>query len=266
MSVITVSRGSFSGGKLLAECLGATLGYRCIDRDAVVARAASRGVSAQELVTALEKPPANQVATLNHRKYIYLALVQAALAEEILSGKAIYHGHAGHLLLNPGISVLRLRVVAPMEFRIRMAQERSGLSRAETIAYIQKKDAERRRWTQYLYGVDWENPSLYDLVLNLEHFGIETASRFVGGLIKEGIPYFSEEHPSAMKDFALASRVRAQLAINPLTSNLEVQVESRAGAVTIKSSPLDEREEVRQCVLSVPGVTELKIEETAVAA
>jgi len=265
MSVITISRGTFSGGKLLAERLSATLGYRCIDRDAIVNSAAVRGVSQKELVAALEKPPANSVATLNHRKYIYLAVVQAALAQEILSGRAIYHGHAGHLLLSGGISVLRLRVIAPIEFRIRMAQERLGLSRSETVAYIQKADADRRRWTQYLYGVDWEDPSLYDLVLNLEHFGIETATRLVAGMIKEAGSDFLEEHPSAIGDFALASRVRGKLALKPLTSHLEVEVQSRSGVVTIKNTPFDDQEEVRNCVMGVPGVTALTYEEAAPA-
>ena len=57
MSVITISRGSFSGGKMLAECLSATLGYRCIDRDVIVERAAASRVSQEELQRALEKPP-----------------------------------------------------------------------------------------------------------------------------------------------------------------------------------------------------------------
>lgn len=45
MSVITISRGTFSDGKMLAERLSATLGYRGIDRDAIVERAAARGVT-----------------------------------------------------------------------------------------------------------------------------------------------------------------------------------------------------------------------------
>ena len=57
MSVITISRGSFSGGKMLAECLAHRLGYRCVDRDVIVERAAASGVSQDELLDALLKPP-----------------------------------------------------------------------------------------------------------------------------------------------------------------------------------------------------------------
>lgn len=37
MAIITISRGTFSGGKALAECLSRTLGYRSIDRDMLIA-------------------------------------------------------------------------------------------------------------------------------------------------------------------------------------------------------------------------------------
>ena len=35
MPIITISRGSFSGGKMLAETLAKRLGYRSIERDQV---------------------------------------------------------------------------------------------------------------------------------------------------------------------------------------------------------------------------------------
>jgi len=36
MSVITISRGTFSGGRWLAECVAGHLGYRCVNRDVIV--------------------------------------------------------------------------------------------------------------------------------------------------------------------------------------------------------------------------------------
>ncbi len=57
MSVITISRGTFSGGKTLAECVAQKLGYRCVDREVIVERAAASGVSQEDLRAAMEKPP-----------------------------------------------------------------------------------------------------------------------------------------------------------------------------------------------------------------
>jgi len=263
MPVITISRGTFSGGKALAECLSRRLGYRCIDRDAIVKLATARGVSEQELHSAFERPP--KAAGLDHKKYIYLALIQAALAKEVRNGQAIYHGLLGHLLLKGGIGVLRVRVIAPMEFRIRMAQERLQLGRSEVLAHIEKMDQDRRKWTRYLYGVDWEDPSLYDLVINLEHISATQACRLVAGMAKEGYFEFSAEQQAAMNDLALASRVRAELARDPFTSNLEVETEACGGSVTIKGALYDQLEEVQRVARAVAGVTALTIHEPALA-
>lgn len=154
MSVITISRGTFSGGKRLAECLAGHVGYRCIDRDVIVEKAAASGAPHDELREALEKPP-GFLERFKHKRYLYLALIQAALAEEVRHGDVIYHGYAGHLLLKGGGPVLRARVIAPLEYRIATAQHRLKLSRNEVIAYIRKVDSDRQKWAHYLYGVDW---------------------------------------------------------------------------------------------------------------
>jgi cytidylate kinase len=260
MAVITISRGSFSGGILLAECLGKTLGYRCIDRDVLVARVASRGVSEGKLRAALDTPPRFPGA-FAHSKYIYLTLMQAALAEEVCAGDAVYHGMLGHLLLQSGMAVLRVRIIAPMEFRIRMAQERNRLSRSEAIAHIARMDEDRRRWTLYLYGVDWEDPSLYDLVINLDQISIDRACRLIAAFIREAACEFSPEQVAALEDFRLASRVRAELALAPLTSNLEVEVEARRGDVLIKGPLYEQVEEVRRVACAVPGVVSLSCQD-----
>lgn len=264
MSIVTISRGSFSGGKLLAECLSKTLQYRCVDRDVIVESAAARGVSQDELRDALDRPP-TLLERLQHKKYLYLVLIQAALTEEVRTGAAVYHGNAGHLLLRGAPHVLRVRIIAPMEFRISMAQDRLKLTRDEVIAYIQKMDQDRRKWTQYLYGVDWGDPALYDIVLNLEHMSIPEGCSAVSTLVRQRCFKFTPEDQAAMDDLALASRVRAELALDDSTSQLEVEVISERGALTIhgRIPTTREVEEVRRVAQALPGVKKVNLDEVA---
>jgi cytidylate kinase len=260
VSVITISRGSFSGGKALAKCLAESLGFRCVDRDVIVERAAARGVSQEELMDALLKPP-TLIERLQHRKYVYLALIQAALAEEVRTGKVVYHGNAGHLLLKGGAHVLRVRIIAPLEFRVALIEERLKYSRPEALAYIEKTDQDRKKWTHYLYGVDWGDPVLYDVVLNLEQISISQACEIVAAMAGQRCFEFTPECQMCMDDLALASRIRADIAINPSTAHLEVQVESRKGIVRIRgklSAPSD-LEEIRRIALSAPRLAELDL-------
>jgi cytidylate kinase len=267
MAVITISRGSFSGGKMLAECLANRLGYRCVDRDMIVERAAAYGVSEDELRDALLKPPGFFdrlfMDRLRHKRYVYLTLIQAALTEEVQTGNAIYHGNAGHLLLKGGGPVLRARIIAPMEFRIAMAMGRHRFSRSDAISYIHRVDRERREWTHYLYGVDWGDPALYDIVVNLEHLGIEQACQVIGNMARQPRFEITSKGQASMDNLALASRVRANLAIDPATSHLEVEVTADQGRVVTRAklATPDEIVEIQRVAKSTPGVRELTLEQ-----
>ena len=268
MSVITISRGSFSGGKTLAECLASDLGYRCVDREAIVERAAASGVSQEELLEALLKPP-SFLERFKHKRYRYLTLFQAALAEEVKTGKVVYHGNAGHLLLRRASPVLRVRIIAPIEKRLTMLQERRKMDRDAALAYIEKVDRDRKNWTQYLYGVNWEDPALYDLVLNIERFTIEEACEIVAAAARQhGCFKFTEECQAQLEDLALGSRVRADLAINPPTSHLEFEVEAHKGIVSIRGKVTDPEElaEVKRVGSAVPGVKCLSLDDLALPA
>ena len=57
MSIITISRGTFSGGKEFAESLAKNLGYRCLSREELSEKAIKANVPAGKLQTAMIKPP-----------------------------------------------------------------------------------------------------------------------------------------------------------------------------------------------------------------
>ena len=247
---------------MLAESLAQRLGYRCIDRDQIIQKAAAWGVSQDDLRTAIERPP-TFLGQSQHTKYIYLAFIQAALTEEVRTGNAIYHGLAGHLLLGKGPHVLRTRIIAPMEFRIGRVQDRLKYNRKEAIAYIEKMDEDRRKWTRFLYGVDWADASLYDIVLNLEQMNLEEACDVICSAAR--LKYFeaTPESQRTMDDLATASRVKANLAMNPLTSNVQFEVVAQGGSVSIKGDIVgpDQAKKIGSIVMAVPGVTKVHLDQ-----
>ena len=266
MPIITISRGSFSGGKMLAQAVAHKLGYRCIDRDQVIQKAAAWGVSQEQLRTAIEKPP-TFLGQSQHTKYIYLAYIQAALTEEVRTGNAIYHGLAGHLLLGAGPHILRTRIIAPMEFRIGTVQERLNYSRKEAIAYIEKMDGDRRKWTQFLYGVDWRDASLYDIVVNLEQMNLEEACDVLCTVARLKCFASTPTTHRALHDLAKASRVKANLAMDPATSDLQFEVLAHDGSVSVKGDIVSPRQvkEIARIARAAPGITEVHLDELELA-
>ena len=235
MSTITISRGTASGGQALAEHVAATLGWTCLSNEVIVDAARRYGVPEPEIVKAFEKAPTFWEKLTASRR-VYLTFVQAAMCEYAQRGNLVYHGYAGHELL-PGISdVLKVRLVAPLEYRIHRVMERNKLDRKGAIRYITQVDEERASRMRYLFGVDWRDPQLYNLILNLSKVTIETASALVIQAVQW--PQFqpSEASGQALDNLALSSRIRAALAAHPATSVFDIEVHVAEGVVTLSGS------------------------------
>ncbi len=175
MSIITISRGTLSGGRAVAECLAGRLGYPCIGREIVQEAAGRLGVSAETLSGKFEMPP-GRWDRLTHERRLYLYAVQAALADQCVTGELVYHGLAGQLLLRGLPGVLRVRLIAPLDMRVRaLAEAHHRMSSKAAEEFIESVDEDRRRWVKLMYGADVEDPSLYDLTINLQSISTETA-------------------------------------------------------------------------------------------
>jgi len=211
MAIITISRGTMSGGKKLAETLAERLGYRCVSREIVIRAADDYGVPEGKLFEAIQKSPSIFQKLTFEREY-YLAYIQASLCEYAKDGKLIYHGNAGHFLLEGVSHVLRIRLVADMPYRIRAAMEQFHLSEKEAIKYIDKVDKGRMKWTNFLYGKDWRSPELYDIVFNIDRTDLDFVCEMVSHAVKQPQFQVTPESTRAMHNLLTASRVRASIA------------------------------------------------------
>jgi cytidylate kinase len=256
--IITISRGAFSGGKELAECLASELGYPCISRDVIVEAAATYGASPAELGAALNRAP-SFLDRIRKDRDRYLAYIRAVLCQHAQAGPFVYHGHAGHHLLAGIRHVLRVRIVADLRYRVTAAMERLNMTSRQAEAHIRKDDAERRKWSRFLYGVAWEDPSNYDVVLNIEFLGIDGACATVRRMSELEPFQPTPESLRAVENLALASRVTAALAGDALTRDAEFRVRADDGIVSIEgvvrtSGVADAAAAVAR---SVPGVKDV---------
>jgi cytidylate kinase len=247
MSIITISRGTASGGQALAERVAAKLGWPCLSNEVIVQAAKRYNVPEPELVKAFEKAPTFWEKLTASRR-VYLTFVQAAMCEYAEHGNLVYHGHAGHALL-PGIShVLKVRLVAPLEYRIRAVMERgSRLDRKGAVRYINQVDEERTSRMRYLFEVDWRDPYQYDLVLSLSKLSVDTACDLVIQAVQWEQFQPTEASRRALHHLALSSRIRAALDAHPQLSPYDIGVGVEDGVVTL-SGTLPTDEAIRQVV------------------
>lgn len=258
MPIITISRGTESGGARLAESLRDRLGLKVISREVVVEAARTYGVSEEDLLSSLQSPPGFWDKQAKHRQQ-YILAVQAALAGMVEDGGVVYHGLAGQLLLRKLPNVLKVRLIAPRENRIRAAMAHLDLTRSEATKHIEKADEDRANWVRKVYDVDVTDPSLYDLVLNLGTMGMETATEMVVDLVGRQEYRSSPKTQKRTRDFALAMRVQAELSLRSDFPEAASHVSVKGGVVTLDlpRSLRDEAEAIVRFVHGVEGVDEV---------
>ena len=267
MSIIAISRGTFSGGEALAKRVAERLQYRCLSRERNLESAAQRYmVPAEELTAAMQKRPTFWERMVGERA-AYLAFVRAALCEEARGGRLVYHGYLGQFLL-PGIShVISVRAIADADFRIRAAQQQQDLDREDALAYIEKADKERRDWTRFLFEVDWDDAHLYDLVLNLSRMSLNAACETVVQLTEQDEFKPNPASLKAMEDLTLHSQVAAALAMDFRTRGADLRVTADDGIVTVtgRSRWPEVADAVPVVVRRVAGVKAVKCEITGIS-
>jgi cytidylate kinase len=189
----------------------------------------------------------------------YLAYVRATLCKEIRDDNVVYHGLGGNLLIGGLPHLIRVRVIADMEFRIKAAMERNQMTRKEAIDHIKKVDEKRAKWTKFLYHVDWNDPSLYDLVINLENLDISDACEIVSKASTLERFKTTPEAQKLMDDLELSTEVRAIIAAAKGIADSGVEIEANEGVITLGGTvgSLQDADRIRELVRAVPGVKDL---------
>lgn len=232
MAIVAISRGSYTGGIAVAEALAARLGHPAVSREVVLEAARESGVGERELRSTLEEPP-RFWEKMPGRIPAHLNIVRAALLRRAQAGGFVYHGYAGHLLLGGIPHVLRARIITGTESRVEALMEDYDMDHKEATAHLRKLDSQLIKWTRFLYGVEWQDPSLYDVVLNLDGISVDGA---VTTLVQmTGLDDFqpNEQSRKAFDDLCLSSFVWEALTKDARTSGANIRVGADAGTVLI---------------------------------
>ena len=238
MSIIAISRGTKSGGLELTDRLSARLGYTALSREDVIAESARQfNVMGEFLDVKLDKTPSLwQQFTNEYQRYI--CFIRCALLRAVQRDNVIYHGHAGQFLLRGLPNVLKLRIEAPLEYRVRPVMAEFGYSHDRAVDYVRRVDDERRRWVKMVYDQDWCDPALYDICVNLDNMSMDTICDVVALLVDSPDFKTSSEAANRLNNAALQCSVEAALSSDDRIwrSGHQVTVAAHDGIISLRGT------------------------------
>jgi cytidylate kinase len=270
MAVIAMTREMATRGSEVAAGLADRLGLAIIHHEIVEHDIAERtGMPESEVHRFLEGE-----ASLLERWTLDRQRMSRYTAQEILElaakGNVLIRGWGATYLLKEIPHVISVRICAPMSFRERVLMERLGLKDAASARReIQRNDAAHNGTTQRLFGIDWEDPSLYAIVLNTARVPVPDCVEHIVRLTESAAFRETSHSRNVLMDQLILARVRfamdRQFGPKSLQNGLEADVFS--GKVLLTGATIDEHMIVDAVRLlqGVEGVTGVESKVTHVA-
>jgi cytidylate kinase len=261
MGVITISRGSYSKGKETAEKLAQQLGYECISRDILLEASAHFNIHELKLARAIHDAP-SIFERFEHGKQKYIIFIREAFFEHIRKDNVVYHGLAGHFFCQGIPNILKVRINANLEDRIKEEMRREHISEKEARHILKKDDEERRKWGMHLYGIDTKDPSLYDIILHIDNLKVDDAVEILADIARRPCFQSTPESQMMIDDYHVAAKAQETL-FNRVPA---AQVKCKNGVVfvTIETSLSQEQDDINHIIhilkeKNIDGLKDVKI-------
>jgi cytidylate kinase-like protein len=201
IQLITISREYGAGGSELGVLLGKRLGWPVLDHELIRQLAARLSCEEGEVVAMdehapsfLERLAAMAVVTAPESRVhstpwatdpdCVAAAAREVLLEAAQSPPLIVVGHGGNCLFRDRPDVLRLRVTAPFDVRVKRVARRTGVAPQQASADVRRKDADRHQYLQRYYQNNANDACEYDLQINTSTVSLEAATNLVLSLLR----------------------------------------------------------------------------------
>jgi hypothetical protein len=184
-AAITLSMEPGSGGRIIAEKIAGRLGFDLFHREIIKAIAQSSRMF-DWVIDTVEKERLGGVedflSSLIRKKYFHPGSYQHHLFKVIGTiarhGRVVIVGRGANFILPPA-ERLAVRIIAPLETRIRNVAREYGCTLEVAEKRVRQRQARRRDFVRRAFHQDIDKPHHYDLVLNTGQISLDTAAEAI---------------------------------------------------------------------------------------
>ena len=204
--IITVARQAGAQGETVGRAVAERLGWAYVDREIITQAAAMARVSeatieqAERVPSLLTRmmealgrypsgfelaeaiPGAPHVPPLSSEAY--RSFIEQVIRQLEETADAVVVGHASQAVLRGSPRAVHVFIVAPLAQRARLLAAEEGVDPEEAARRARSTDAERADFLQRYYGLRWDNPAVYDLVLNIGRLPVSAAAAVVEDTVR----------------------------------------------------------------------------------
>jgi hypothetical protein len=113
------------------------------------------------------------------QKKKFLHSLEAVIYDFGRKGNVVIVGRGGQVVLKDLPGVLHVRIIAPFEIRLKQIMALEGGDDKKARRVLTQSDRDSAGFLRSFFDVDWEDRSLYDLMINTEKLSTETAAKLI---------------------------------------------------------------------------------------
>ncbi len=229
MPSVAIFCSKFTNENKILSNLRTLLGFEVITDEDIIDEACDKQLALRnKLEDALYKKTSvfNQFTLERERNVAHLISI---LAERLAQKQnMIYYGFISLLIPQDITHVLKVLIVDSNDMRIKRAVK-EGISEKEATQILREEDIKAYGWTDFLFGKEAFDKSLYDIVIPIGQQSIDKTVKLIQKNLNNPAVLETEESIQAVKDFALTAKVEKAL----LSKGQRVQVETHNGCVSL---------------------------------
>ncbi|HVN56423.1 MAG TPA: cytidylate kinase-like family protein [Anaerolineaceae bacterium] len=174
MCVITISRQYGSLGSITAQHVADRLNYTIVWRE-LINQAAMRAGAPDVALAEIDELNLLGVAPTVESLQAYIQAIHVVVMELAKKGNVVIVGRGSQVILREFHDVVRVLMIAPLALRAERIATRLSISLRAARAQVEASDRHRQHFLRRFYGVQWDDPALYDLVINTQHLTADDA-------------------------------------------------------------------------------------------
>src|SRR6266851_7942477 len=261
MAIIAITQHLGTRGELLGRTLADRLGYRFMNVQDVIDEASKTYHMPPELLVVVDERRPHFWERLKTDTARFIPIFKSVLLKHMAQDRLVVLGRSVALLMPNHGCGLRLRLVGPVNERVKEVVAEEKLAPAVAERRVRDYDREVRARMQALFEIDIEDPTFHHLTLNTFTTPIPLLIAMAAAGVAEIDRTAGPEQWRLMRDAALAAEVRAMLLVHPKIGHAPLEVNCASGAVQVNGPglvpPWDDL--IGDVARQVEGVTSVEV-------
>lgn len=259
MAILTVARelGSIVNGEELTLCNALKL--HCVDKSTIETRFREMGIE-HSILERFDECGPGFTGMFSSGSTLYWEALRTVLLKELLNENVAIIGRGGNFLLKHLVDSFRIRLIAPLDFRINLLCKERSCSEDEAKKAIHHSDISREKFCRHYYGAEWRDPHNYDLTINTAELPLDKLAALLPPLMPQSAT--GKRNPLLLRAIQ-EQAIRHMLCTSEKFPLYSLEVKCPAPDIVILRGCAYSEAVVQQAVEAVkafPGVKEVKNE------